>query len=504
VAGDTAIISGGANAGTRLVVSTVNTDLGAYIIVDGANLTTEGAVGATISLLSKYAVLPKYVGLEMTPDQVDVAEFESKYNQFSSSLFEYDFFIKDQVNGNEFINEQILYPSGAYSLPRKAKTSIGLTLPPLNQLETKVLDDSNIQSPGQLKIDRNISKNFYNAVVYKYNKDEVTEKYAKGKIRQSSDSTNRIRIANKTLTIESDGIKQDANFTGKFDIQAKRFLNRYQYAAESISVEVDYGTGFAVELGDSVILDGRELNLSDTKDENASRTFQPRLFEVQNKVLNLKGTPIKLDLVDTAFSLNGRYGVFSPSSKVDAGSTTTTIVLKDSFGTVLTLNAESFKWVNYLGYKVRVRSADYTFDEEVTLSSIDPTNDNAIIVSPALSAPPSENYIVDIVTYPAGTDATEQSIYKNIFCYWNNQLSVLTGVSGTVFTVSAPTAALLAVGYTIKIHDDTYTNDSEDTTITDITGTTITVADDLGFTPAVDYKIEVLTWPDNGAGYRFL
>ena len=153
------------------------------------------------------------------------------------------------------------------------------------------------------------SANFYNAVIYKYEKDQVDDKYTKGKIRQSADSTNRIKVGNKPLTFEADGVRAENNFEDKFDTQARRFLDRYQYAAESLWVDVTWEAGFKIEIGDTVILKGAELKISDTSAGQGTRNFKPRLFEVQNKTLNLTGRPIKLFLVDTAFSLNGRYGV---------------------------------------------------------------------------------------------------------------------------------------------------------------------------------------------------
>jgi len=85
VSGDSLTITGASvpsNNGTLLISSIDVTDVGSVITVDGT-LSTEGS-GATFSVTSKYAVLPKFCGLEMTPDQVDVAEFESVYSAFSN------------------------------------------------------------------------------------------------------------------------------------------------------------------------------------------------------------------------------------------------------------------------------------------------------------------------------------------------------------------------------------------------------------------------------------
>jgi len=503
VSGDSLTITGASvpsNNGTFLISSIDVTDVGSVITVDGT-LSTEGS-GATFSVTSKYAVLPKFCGLEMTPDQVDVAEFESVYSAFSSQFFDYDFFIKDSLKGSEFINTQILYPSGCYALPRKAKTSLGITTPPLAQYETKVIDDTNVINAGSLKLNRNISNNFYNAVVIKYDLDQVEDKYTRGKIRQSTDSTNRIKVANKPLAIEADGVRFESNFDGKFNIIARRALERYQYAAESLDVQVSYATGFSIEIGDTVVLKG--LQLSDTKNLNGSRGLQPRIFEVTNKVLNTKGAPIRLTILDTAYSLNGRYGVISPSSNINVGSTTTVLKLKKSYGTLLTTRSENYKWRNLVGIKVRIRSDDYTYDHERTIAELNPVDADSIIIDPALPSAPLENYIVDIVKYPQNTDITDQAFSKALYVYWNNSIEVLTGISQTQFTVSPSALVDIAEGYLVRIHNYDYSNYSVERTVTDITGQTVTVDGALGYVPAVGDKIELLGYSDAQPPYRIL
>jgi hypothetical protein len=502
VAGDSAIVTDDSNLsnnGTFVILDIVESDIGSYILLD-TTLITSGS-GAMLALKSKYAVLPKFVGLEMTPDQVDIEEFELKDTQFSAQFFEYDFFIDEQINGSEFINKEILYPSGAYALPRKAKTSLGLTIPPLAGAEIKKLSEFNVTNPARLQIDRSISKNFYNAVVIKYDKAFAEDKFLRGKIRQSADSTNRIKIANKPLTIEATGVRSETEFDAKFTTLQRRLLERYQYGAESIEVETQLGTGFDIEIGDTVILAAKNLQVTDST--QGSRSFLPRLFEVQNKTLNLKGQAVKLSLVDTAYDLNGRYAVISPSSNIDSGSTTTNLRLKDSYGTNLSNVSEGFKWRNLIGSTLRVRNEDYSFDENVTLVSLDPTYENGIIVSPLSLAPP-EGYFVDVTEYPTSSDPEIEALIKAMYCFWNNQATVATGISQTQFTVSPSYLPDLAVGYLVKIHDDLYTKESIETEITDITGVTITVADPLGFFPVADDRIELLGFPDGGKPYRWL
>lgn len=510
VIGDIVNITDAVNAGNNgvtTILSIVTNDLGSYLILD-KTLITEGS-GAKISFKSKYNVLPKFAGLEMTPDQVDVAEFERVNNQFSAQFFEYDFYIKDQISGSDFINQNILYPSGCYALPRKAKTSIGLTIPPLAQSGTKKLSNLNVVKASDIKINRSISKNFFNAVVYRYDKDAVDDKFKRGKITQSADSTNRINISNKPLQIDAEGIRATANFDFLFKTQTRRFLDRYQFGAESFDVKVQFGTGFTIEIGDTVIFDGQELNMSDTKDLNGTRTFLPRLFEVQNKSMSLKGTDITLTLVDTVYSLNARYGVIAPSSLVGTGSTTTKIVLKESYGDVLTARLPTVKWLNYVGEKVLIRYDDWSSQQVVTIAAIDPTNPYNLIVTPALSFAPTENMIVDTPRYPNSTDQADQAIYKASHCSWNMSRKVLATSTDTILYFSALDAPAFVIGAPVIVHNDDYTIKSPEIKIADVFLSSflpsyVTLAAPLGFTPTVDMNISLLGWPDRGAPYRWI
>lgn len=502
VVGDTITISDSINAGNNgaaIITAIEQTDINTYIVLN-KTLVTEGP-SATFTLTSQYAVLPKFAGLEMTPDQVDAQEFIDKYNQFSASFFEYDFFIKEAVKGSDFINEQILYPSGCYALPRKAKTSLGITAPPLAGAEVKTIDWTNVTNASGIVIDRNINSNFYNSVIYKYDKDQVTDKYKKGKIIQSADSTNRIKVANKPLNIESDGIRS-ANFSEKVSILSRKLLTRYQFAAESLDVEVSFGFGFTIEIGDVVILQGSELKILDNT--RGDRNFQPRLFEVQNKAVRLSGQPIRLKLVDTAFSTVGRYGVFSPSSKASTGSTTTVLNLKKSYGTNLGYKSEQSKYSQIIGAKLLIRSPDHTtYNYERYLLSLDPNNTDGIILSAALPTPPLEDYIIEVAPYSSSLLATDEALTKLLFCSFDAQIAVVSGASSTVFDIGGGDLSKVAVGTTIYLHDADYSNQSSEVKIIDITGTTITVDTALGFTPDNTYFVELNTFADNGNAYRW-
>lgn len=500
VTGDSVLIAGSiSNNGTYVISQIVNIDVGSYLILNGT-LNNEIPQG-TLSIKSKYNVLPAGAGLEMTPDQVDVAQFEKVHSQFQATFFNYKFYIKDQINGSDFINTQLLYPSGAYAIPRKAKTSVGLTIPPLAQSGTVKLDESNLAGASKIAIKRSISKNFFNAVIYKYDPDAVEDKFLRGKITQSADSTNRIKISNKPMVIEAEGVRQEAGFQFIFDTQARRFLERYQFAAEYLEVELLFGVGFKIEIGDTVILDGRNLEMTDSN--NGTRVFQPRLFEVQNKAFSLSGKTVKLSLVDTIYSLNGRYGTILPSSILRSGSTTSEIKLQRSFGTTLNDNSETVKWEPYVREQVIFRNDNWTYQEKTFITAINPADPNSVLLDPPLSAPPAAGLIMEAPPYD-DTSSEAMSLYKVVGTFNDKSVPIVTGVNGLSFTVSASDALWFQPGFPVRIHNVNHTRRSIETIVDTVIGTTITVKKDLTLTPQLGDSCQLLGFKDGGKAYRYL
>jgi hypothetical protein len=217
----------------------------------------------------------------------------------------------------------------------------------------------------------------------------------------------------------------------------------------------------------------------------------------------LSGQPITLKLVDTAFNLNGRYGVFSPSSKVSTGSTTTVLNLQRSFGTNLGLGFEGDKYKALIGVKLRIRSEDHSFAEDRYLLRIDPTNKNGIVLSSALSTSPLEGYIVEVAPYSTSVDSNDEALTKTLYCSWDAQIPVVSGTDNFTFEIDSADLAKVREGATIYVHDADYTNLSVEAKITDITGDIITVDTDLGFTPDSTMFLELNTFPDGGEAYRW-
>lgn len=475
---------------------------GSYITIDQP-LTFEPLTTAVVKFKSRYNILPAGAGAGMTPDQVDVQQHMDLFDTYSSVFFEYDFYIKESEKAGDFISKEIYYPSGCYSLPRKGRSSVGFTSPPIAYDGTQLLNVDNVGNAAKTKVQRSVSKNFYNAVVYKYEESPLFDKFLRGKIRQSADSTERIKIANKPLTIESKGVRDAINVGTKIQNLSRRLLDRYQFGAESFEVKSDFKTGWKIECGDTVIFDGRGLEMTDTQGNKGTRDFLPRVMEVTNKSLNIKTGEVKLQITDTAFELDGRYGIIGPSSKLGVGSTTARLVLTHSYGTDLQVREENFKWKPYIGENVVIHSADWSIQYEATIEGMDPADDNAIFVS-GLMVAPAAGLILDQAKYDTGTDPGVNAITKAVHPSFNAQISVLTGISGTQFTVSVSDALKIKKDYSVFIHNEDYSTKAPERTVLDVTGTTVTLDEDIGFTPTAGLLVDLLGYDDGGKPYRWL
>ncbi len=497
VEGDFLTTTGAANASNNVsakTISDINVDSsGSYIVVDSVTFTTETDTSATISFRSQYDTLGE--GLGMSPDEVDVAQHELLDSQFLTG-FDYRFLLKEAIDGKEFLNQEIYRPYACYSVPRQARASVQYTIGPIPGVEIKTFDKTNIRNPGQIKLRRTIGRHFYNTVVYKFEESALEDKFLSGRITTDTDSTGRISVGNKVFRIESKGMRDDLLGQTRAQQSSSRILNRYKFAAEQFErLRVFFKDGFNVEVGDVHIIDPTDLHVSNTKD--GTRVKPAKFFEIVNKKLNLKTGEIDLTLVDTNFEADERYGLVSPSSFLTTGSTTTQLVVTESFGA----SNESEKWEDYVGLPIRVHSEDYSFDEETTLQSIDA---NVFTVSPALSVSPPAGYVIDIPQYPTTTSPDTNRFYKLVHAHFSPQVGVVSGASTTVFDVGAGDVGKFFVGSIVEVHNEDYTTVSPETEVIDVTGTTITVKDDLGFIPSSSELVDFIGFADEEPAYRVI
>jgi len=477
VVGDRITITGateGANNFTdRLITQITQLSTGTVITVDGAGLVSEIESSALGAFGSKFNVLPEGSRV-LDPRTVDVERHEFWDTLFPTSFPEYVFKIDETIDAKDFINSEIYFPAGLYPTPRDGKASINFSIPPLVDADSVELTSEVVKSPEKLVIGRSTNKNFFNAIVYKYQQDVLEDKFLAGVITQSARSTNRIKTVNRPLTIEANGLVDDAETLTIINRQTRRFLDRYQFAAETIKIDVLYKIGMPIEVGDVVIFGNSLLQVTDINE--ASRDFQPRLMEVLNKSMDIKTGQIQLELVDTFFSGDARYGTYSPTSFVNTGATTTRIPLKESFGTTVTTNEENFKWQQYIGETITVNNADFSIDEKTIFNGFDPTNPNVMLVD-ALSFAPAEDLFVNAPQYPEfDTDPQTQFIWKTVHCFCTAEVAVVSGASSTVFDVGAGDIGKFFVESLVRVHNADFTlysspgDDLDDAIVIDITG----------------------------------
>jgi hypothetical protein len=502
--GDLVSSTGAANAANNFsgafVSDIVLTELGSYVVVSGPSLVVELDSAAVVSFQSQYNILPDGVGL--LPNQVDIDQFRYIKALYSSSIANYQIYIKDNVTAKDLINQQILLPSALYSIPRKGKISVSMTAPPLYSENTKTLDLTTVKKPSQLKLDRSVNANFYNAIVYKFNDDSLEGKSLSGVVYDSEDSFNQIDSPTKPYVIEAGGLRDTPATRSLIERNADRFLQRYQFAAEGLQVDVPFKVGWTVEVGDSVVFGSDDLKAVDIT--TGTRKFKPRIFEVLNKELSIKTGDIRLKIVDTAYNQNIRYAVWSPSTTVGTGSTTSVIVITDSFGTSFP-KKEKDKWANYLGKDIIIHTADFATSYQTTIQGFDPTNPYKMLIDPAIAGAPAAGWQIDIADYDNIT--VGDTFLKLVHPFWTPTLDIVTGISTTQFTVSAPHAAKLFVDGIVRVHSDDYTIDSgrKGIKVINITGVTITVETGLGFVPSAGQKIDFVGFvSDEGQPYGWV
>lgn len=391
----TGATDGANNVTLQQITQVVKTDEGSYVVVDGAGFVDELDTAALVSFRSQYDTLHPNCGLKLHNNEVDIKQHELIKRRFLSS-FEYDFYMRDTVNGKEFLEEQVYFPCAAYTLPRKSQSSVGYHIGPLPDSDIKILDQENTVGASKLSIRRSISKNFYNTIVYKYEEKVLEEdKFTRGVIETDNDSRDRIEVGTRALIIPAKGIREVLSGQTVSENAAFRRLRRYKFSAEYIEgFQVVYGDSYNVEIGDILVLDMAELMIADSK--NATRAGEPRLMEVYNKTFDIKTGKVTLALLDTAYSTASRYCLMSPASRLDSGSTSTTLKLVRTGNSVFGTN-EGGKWSRYLGAAVRVRSDDFTTRNDT--SFIQSVSGNTLTLDTALSFTPQAGDTLTLAHY---------------------------------------------------------------------------------------------------------
>lgn len=490
----TGATNGANNASLSEITDVEVTESGTFITVTGPTFVDESDSPAVAAFKSQYNVLPD--GLGMAGDEVDIDEFRRITTIYNAQFHDYDFYLTETLEGKDFIDKEILYPSNLYSIPRRGKVSVGVVGPPLAVATLPVLDANAILNPEQMKVRRNLNKYLYNTVVARYDFDAIeTDTPLAGYIRRDEDSINRFNRLRKTYNVTARGLRRSSETDIILDINARRVLDRYSKGAEYFQCDVAYGIGFTIDVGDVVLFGDLDLPIVDTS--RGTRGFSPRLCEVIDRKLDIKGAKCSVTMVDTKYQLNGRYGIVHPASEIDSGATSTVIPILPSFSYE---QAEPEKWIPFIGEQIMVHDNEWTSVEETKL--LDVSGDNLIVSG--LVTPPSAGWFVDVPQYPSSTNPNVNFKYKNIFVFGNPKLDVVSGASTVAFDVSVSDAAKVVVGATVLVHNPDFSVMSPEVEVIDKTGTTITVSESLGFTPSSTDDVVLVGFLDGGAAYRYL
>jgi hypothetical protein len=398
------------------------------------------------------------------------------------------------------MDKELFFPQGLFSIPRKARSSVKFIVPPFSSDIVPTLDTNAITNITKIKQRRSVHKYLYNTYVWRFNPDSLEDKFLSGKVVVNNDSIQRIRAGRKQLKIESTGMRSDAGTRGVIDNITQRLVDRYSLAPTYIdNIEVNYKTGYSLEVGDIVPAMGEDTKNIDLQTGGSSKT---QLYEIVNKSLNVKNGKIKLSLLSTSFEIQARYAVIGLASYVDSGSTSSRLIIKkvnDTTG----LAFSSDQWVDFSGNRIRVRNDNYTLDETVIFQGVDPTNKDALLLSTPLSFTPTEDMVIEYPDYD-DTGAAIDSDYKLQFGFSTAQTDIINVISDSIVEVSD--GSKLVIGSDIYVHSVDYTRSSfrDNREIINIVGNTITLASDLPFTPLIGDLIDGSNYADGGFVYSII
>jgi hypothetical protein len=484
----------------RQIVEVDKTNDGSFVIVDGAQLVDEFNSQALISFRSKYDSLG--IGLKMTPAEVDVARHEFIRDTFLST-FTFDFTEFNIEVTKDFIERELFLPMAVFSVPRSGRTSATYTIGPIASNFIQTLDVSNVQNAKDLKVRRSIVSNFFNKIEFKYDHEYLEDKYRRVRSFVSEESQLRIPTGDKKMSIASRGMRTDLAATLLSNLSSERLLARYRFGAEFIQgVKLIYGIGYPIEISDIVLVDYASLKLTDASTGN--RQGIKKYMEVINKTIDNKTGETSFDLLNTAFEFNDRYGVISPSSKIDADSGVDRLRLKKSWGTKSFQN-EVKKWEDYVGFPIIVHSPDWSFVEESEIVALG-TFPDSMLIDPPLSVAPSEDWIVDVPLYPTDTNPNTNASLKAQHAFFSPNVPVLFATSQIRFEVAAADFPKFRVGAVVRLNNFDYTDYSPEAEVIAVfPGTNeIEIDTPTGFTINNTHEVKLIGFADGGYSYRYI
>jgi hypothetical protein len=474
--GDTLEISNAinpSNDGVYEIEQVTEFENGTFVQLD-STLTSESPSTALARFKSKYNALPDGAGV--LPSQIDLNKLSQIKTRQGVNIARYQFFLKDTMQVKKFIDEELLFPSGMYSVPRQGKISAQFTEPAIFESQAGIWDKEAIINPQNIVIERGTGKLFYNTVIYKFEQDSITDKFLRGTIKASAESFERIKAPTKALTIESQGMRDNIATVQLIERNVDRLFNRYRFGAEAFNVRVLFQFGSQMEVGDAVLIGDLSFPIIDST--RGVKEMRPRIYEIVDKKINWRTCEVEFRVIDTTYGANRRFGLFSPTSACDTGSTSSFLKLRKEFFPDVT-KKEVEKWQNYLGQHLLVRSSgdwDTSTNTVVVIQGFDFTGEGGISIAPSLPFTPSAQSIIQLPRY-SGPSITPQlmATYKSRYVFWTPTIPIVNVINSNTLDVGTNFSKIF-VGSLIRIHDEDYSIDSGDINVIGKTGTQITIS----------------------------
>lgn len=417
--GDYVKTTGFTNGGNNLsswteITDVVVLDTGSYIMVD-AVLVNEATATGTVDFLSKWNSLGAF-GVKLNTDEVDIDKHIQLRNSFLTQ-FNLRFFIREEIEDvREWIEKELYLIGACYSLPSDreglSRLSVGIHKPPVPGTSIVTIDRDSVIKPENLSSKRSINKYHYNAVVFKYEDTALDEKLNNRVVTLVG--TQAIPTGNKALVIESKGLKEFYNATFVAQDSAERLLERYRTAAEYIEgMQIKFAQGVKIVVGDIIVFNPDQLNMLNIT--GANRDKPALLMEVINRDVDIKTGSVKLDLIDTSFDINARFGLISPCSLISSVISTTKFVITYTTAPSVYGNAEYRKWNGLKEPGVTIRNLDFTDVHYTKIINI-ASNTITIQTAPSFAVTPGD-YVMEFSPYSNANTTTEQ---KLVYAYFTD------------------------------------------------------------------------------------
>lgn len=403
-------------ASWKEILDLVVLDTGSYIVVDEL-LSDEPVATGAVDFLSRYNSLGSF-GVGMNTDEVDIEKHEFLRRNFLFD-FDYRFFVRDEIEDlKEWIESELYRPASCYSLPADkgglSRLSVGLHVAPLPGESIVTISEKNVTKPSGIEVKRSINKNYYNSILMRFEDTPEEGRFTRKVFTVSGTLT--IPTGNKTLVIDSHGLKEDLSATTLATAASNRLLNRYESAAEYIDgLEITFAAGVQINVGDIIIFDPTNLNVVDPATQTRNRPAG--LWEVVNKEINIRGQA-KIDIVNTAFNITARYGLFSAASKLKTIISQQKFVIEGlsafpKFGHA----AEYRKWESIPLIAVKIRANDWSDSFETVITDV---SFNTITLRDSVPFTLLPGMILELANY-SFADVTAQQ--KLIYAHWTDDMN---------------------------------------------------------------------------------